>query len=101
MNKIDKDDEEEDEDGNPINSGNPNFTPSKINNNPARPVNHGGPVTPLKLKIGGGASNQQPTSGIVLPTTQIAVRYFAKIPYHCRSVVRRPAGIHAATTEDA
>ena len=88
MNKIDKDDEEEDEDGNPINSGNPNFTPSKINNNPARPVNHGGPVTPLKLKIGSGASNQQPTSGIVLSTTQIAVRYFAKIPFHCRSVVR-------------
>ena len=56
MNKIDQDDEE-DEDGNPIGGGggNPNYTPSKVNNNPITrgALNNGHQsVTPLKLKLG-------------------------------------------------
>ena len=69
MNKIDKDEEEEDEDGNPIERP-ASYTPSKYRPNNSI-SNHGGgagsgTVTPIKLsKVGGGgggggASNQLP-----------------------------------------
>merc|ERR1719369_2443171 len=61
------DDEEQDEDGNPIVTRNndAHFTPNPkmaVNNNPRNPS---GPVTPLKLKLGGSANNQMapPASG--------------------------------------